>query len=162
MEAKKRGLYVNESFAELLTRIDSESAVFEQIGACSKAEVAARCEVMRDNYRLTVEAEARALVNLAFQKIVPRAMKYLQTVESHGLGSSKRGLKVYSEKFVKALDAALLSLEELRAESEKEIDYKVACFLREKTAAVGEQLSDLCAMLEKDPSFPDLEDFLLL
>ena len=94
-EAKKRGLYVNESFSELLTRIDKEVDVFVQIGACTKSEIQAKCEVMREMYHLTVDAEAKALINVAGQKIVPRAMKYLDAVEN-GLKSSSKHVKAYS------------------------------------------------------------------
>jgi len=32
---------------------------------------------MKDDYKKTIEAEANALVNLAYQKIIPRGVKYL-------------------------------------------------------------------------------------
>jgi len=32
---------------------------------------------MREDYRNTIETEARAPVNLAYQKIIPRGVKYL-------------------------------------------------------------------------------------
>jgi glutamine synthetase len=146
-EAKKRGLYVNESFAELLSRVDAEAAVFEEIGACSKAEVTACCQVMRENYELTVTTEANTLLNLANQKIIPRAIKYLQVLKDNSLGSSKKGLGSYKENFSETLDRVLSGLEELRVEKGKSSDYKSACELRKKITAVGEELSELCALL---------------
>lgn len=32
---------------------------------------------MKEDYRKTIETEATALVNLAYQKIIPRGVKYL-------------------------------------------------------------------------------------
>lgn len=49
---------------------------------------------MREDYRNTIETEARALINLAYQKIIPRGVKYLQILKSN-LSTEKPNIQTY-------------------------------------------------------------------
>lgn len=43
VEAKSRGLYVNEDFIDIFGKMDEACEVFVKIGACSKREIKAKC-----------------------------------------------------------------------------------------------------------------------
>lgn len=53
-EAKKRGLYVNEKFAELYTFLDTEQELFTKIGVTTPEENVARAEIAKSKYMTLV------------------------------------------------------------------------------------------------------------
>lgn len=59
------------------------------------------------------------------------------------------------------LDSSLEELERLEEMSSKCETCDQACKLRNEVRVLGEHLAKLCAMLEKDEKFPDLDDFLI-
>lgn len=67
---------------------------------------------MREDYRNTIETEARALINLAYQKIIPRGVKYLQILKSN-LSTEKPNIKTYYERFAQAVDSGLAAIQDL-------------------------------------------------
>lgn len=115
---------------------------------------------MRDVYMLTVESEAKALMNLAKQKIFPRAMNYLKVLENGH--ADKKFVKAYVDRFNDTLNSAMEQIEELKVIMDKCGNVDEAGVLRAKVISVGESMGDICSILPKDHSFPDLEDFLLL
>jgi len=80
---------------------------------------------------MTVESEGRALLNLAKQKIIPRGMKYLQTLECN-IKSNKVFIKSYAEHFQQIMDSSLGSLEKLDALLNKCSSYEEASAIRVK------------------------------
>jgi glutamine synthetase type III len=110
---------------------------------------------MRDLYQMTVETEAKALYNMANKKIIPRATRYLQELQS-SIGSTNTFIKSYADNFAQTLGHSLQKLDELRVSMEKCGDVQEAGVLREKIVSIGEELGEICSLLSKDPSFPDL------
>lgn len=115
---------------------------------------------MKELYCKTVELEANTLLNMANQKVVPRAMKYLETLSS-AKNSSVKTLKNFAEKYENNLSKALEELETLEAKGKKCTNCTEACKVRADVNTIGENLRVLCGLLEKDSSFPDLDDFLI-
>lgn len=99
-------------------------------------------------------------MNLAYQKIVPRAVKYLDTLKSNQ-SSETKFLNTYYQKFQKIFDGCLESLDHLESQLVKCDNYAEASEVRTKVGETGEQLGVLSGYLVKDDHFPDLEDFLL-
>lgn len=116
-EAEKRGLYVNKSWSAILEKLHKEVQVFEDIGACSKSEIQGKVNCSKELYCKTVELEAKTLCNLSQQKIIPRAMKYLQTLNS--INTESRKISQYAKKYVDLLENSLEELEKLEVLSDK-------------------------------------------
>lgn len=110
---------------------------------------------MRDLYQMTVQTEAKALFDMANKKIIPRATKYLQDLDG-SLKSTNPFIKTYADNFVQTLGHSIQRLEELRVSMEKCADCNEAGVLREKIVSIGEELGEICSLLAKDPTFPDL------
>jgi glutamine synthetase len=51
VEAKRRGLYVNENFTEIYSFMEKEQKVFEDLKVCSKVETQARTKVVESTYK---------------------------------------------------------------------------------------------------------------
>lgn len=115
---------------------------------------------MRDVYKLTVETQAKALLNLANQKIIPRAMAYLKVLLTESK-TQEKFIDSYIDEFKKTLNDFLRLIKELEEASQKCADVKEAESLRKKVIEIGSHLGAICKLLPKDPTFPDLEDFLL-
>jgi glutamine synthetase len=159
-EAKKRGLYVNESWPEVLEMMHKEVQVFVDVGACSNNEIQAKVEVEKERYIKTVDTEVKALLRLSHQKIIPRAMRHLETL-AVGSKSTLPFIKSYTENFETIFNKSLESLNKLKSEFKGVNNCTEASKIRGDLAVVGAQLGRLTRMLEKDSSFPDLEDFLV-
>ena len=86
-------------------------------------------------------------------------MKYLQTLNS--INTESRKISQYAKKYVDLLENSLEELEKLEAEADKCDSCEQACNVRAEIRTIGENLGKLCAMLEKDERFPDLDDFLV-
>jgi glutamine synthetase len=110
IEAKNRGLYVNEEFIDIFDKIDEACEVFVKVGACSKKEMVAKCEVMRENYVKTVETETQCIIDVATQQIIPRAYRYSQSFNVH---ETRPSIVCFSKNFLDIFDNSLQSLGEL-------------------------------------------------
>lgn len=160
VEAKKRGLYVNESWPDILNRLSDAVKVFVDVGACREKEIQAKVNCEKDLYCKIVETEGRALLRMAHQKIIPRAVKYLQTLE-YAQNSSHQYIKNYATEFSSVLNDSLEALEKLYGDVHKIEAIEEAYQIRQNISGIGKNLARLCNRLEKDPNFPDLEDFLV-
>jgi hypothetical protein len=100
------------------------------------------------------------LVNLAYQKIIPRGVRYLEILKSN-LSTEKTNIKTYYEKFANAVDSGLAAIQDLESSLDHCNNYSEAADVRKKVISIGESLGDLCSYLQKDDNFPDIEDFLL-
>ncbi|MCB0369454.1 MAG: hypothetical protein KDD45_08395 [Bdellovibrionales bacterium] len=160
VEAKKRGLYVNESWPDILQRLHKEVNVFVEVGACTDREIQAKVNVMEEMYCKTVITEAKALLKLSHQKIIPRAMRYLSTLKT-GKESNKEFIKSYATNFEDTLNQSLEALYKLKAHAKDTDDINKASSIRADIASIGHNLGRLCRLMEKDKTFPDLEDFLV-
>jgi glutamine synthetase type III len=115
-----------------------------EVGACNESEINARCECAKDNYILTVEAEAKALVHTATQSVVPRAYAYFNTLSSK---SEFASINRFSSKFGQCLDETLAALQELEERIDSCKTLKEASKLREKVGECGLKVGKLCGLL---------------
>lgn len=159
-EAKRRGLYVNESWPDILNKLHDAVKVFVDIGACREQEIQAKVNCEKDLYCKIVETEGRSLLRMAHQKIIPRAIKYLQTLE-YAEKSSLQYIKNYALNFSTVLNDSLEALERLKGDVHAIEDPNEAHRIRTNIGDIGKNLARVCHRLEKDPNFPDLEDFLV-
>ena len=97
---------------------------------------------------------------MAHQKIIPRAIKYLHTLE-YAEKSEHQYIKNYASYFNNVLNESLEALEKLRDDVHALDDLNEAHRIRTNIGGIGKNLAKLCNRLEKDPNFPDLEDFLI-
>jgi glutamine synthetase len=80
VEARQRGLYVNEVFSEIYSLMEKEQAVFENLKICSSEETRSRAKVASNNYKETVNIEQSTLLLIADKHILPRAYEHLHRI----------------------------------------------------------------------------------
>ena len=87
---KERGLKNIPTTADALPALEEESvkALFESTGVLTPVELASRYEVYTEQYILSIEVEAKLVVDMATTIIYPAATRYLSelTMTSSGLG----------------------------------------------------------------------------
>lgn len=78
-EAAKRGLSNIKTTPKALDAYLSEStvALFDRLGVMTERELAARHEIMLENYTLKVQIESRLLGEMAMTNVMPAAVRYL-------------------------------------------------------------------------------------
>ena len=90
MAVKERGLKNIPTTADALPALEEESvkALFESTGVLSPVELSSRYEVYSEQYILSIEVEAKLVVDMATTIIYPAATRYLSelTMTSSGLG----------------------------------------------------------------------------
>ncbi|MCW8932319.1 MAG: glutamine synthetase III [Gammaproteobacteria bacterium] len=90
MAVKERGLKNIPTTADALPALEEDSvkALFESTGVLSPAELASRYEVYAEQYILSIEVEAKLVVDMATTSIYPAATRYLSelTMTASGLG----------------------------------------------------------------------------
>jgi glutamine synthetase len=94
-EAEKRGLANVKDTPRSLDAYLSEKSValFEKHGVLSKPELAARNEIKLENYIMKVQIEARSIGDLAYNHIVPTAIKYQNKLIQNATGLKHLGLE---------------------------------------------------------------------
>ena len=77
-EAKKRGLpNIRSTVASLETIMDKENvAVFKKHGVLTEAELHARAEILLEAYSMSINIEAKTMLNMAKRQILPACVKY--------------------------------------------------------------------------------------
>jgi len=102
-EAGERGVWRIDSGVEAMKRLtaDKNLQLFEKMNVCSQAETTARAEVMYQHYSGIVEIEAKCMIDMINQYIVPDCVKA-------GLDS---GLVSGLKNAVPQLEAALTAME---------------------------------------------------
>lgn len=73
---------------------------------------------------------------MAYQKIIPRGVKYLEVLKSN-LSTEKANIKTYYEKFAKAVDSGLADIEDLEKAVDLCNDYASAADVRKKVISIG-------------------------
>ncbi len=112
-EAEKRGLSNVKTAPHALDFYlkDSSLNLFEELGIMSKREQEARYEIYQENYRMKIQIESRVMADMAFNHIIPAAIKYQST-----LVENITGLKtIYGNDFEKQASGQLQILEELNS-----------------------------------------------
>lgn len=110
-EAEKRGLSNVKTAPHALDFYIKESSLklFEELGIMTKREQEARYEIYQENYRMKIQIESRVMADMAFNHIIPAAIKYQST-----LVENITGLKtIYGDDYKKFASGQLQILEEL-------------------------------------------------
>jgi glutamine synthetase len=110
-EAEKRGLSNVKTAPHALDFYIKESSLklFEELGIMTKREQEARYEIYQENYRMKIQIESRVMADMAFNHIIPSAIKYQST-----LVENITGLKtIYGNDYKKYASGQLQILEEL-------------------------------------------------
>ena len=118
IEAGKRGVWRIDSGVEAMSRISSDKnvALFEKLNVMTKEECDARAQVMFQHYSGTVEIEAKCMIDMIVQNVIPDCKK--AGVSDGGLDSAVgtlksalEGMEAQSDDFEKAKLARVLRLE---------------------------------------------------
>jgi len=88
---------------------------------------------MQENYISIVECEAKSLIQIAYQKIIPRCYNYLGSLGNHHKGAINK----YVAKFTGLFDSSLEFVEELEKLVENIHSLSEAAFLRKKVTECG-------------------------
>jgi glutamine synthetase len=93
---KERGLKNIPTTADALPALREESVVelFESTGVLSAVELESRFEVYAEQYVLSIEVEAKLVVDMAKTLIYPAAIDYLSTLASTGADLSAMGVEL--------------------------------------------------------------------
>ena len=132
IEADKRGVWRIDSGVEACKQLSSQKNkdLFEKMNVMAPAEAEARTDIMHDHYSGTVEIEARCMIDMVNQHVIPSA--------------TKAGLNTVSQ-----LQAAAKKLEgEVHALEAKETPYEKATAARVLRLEVMEDVRKVCDATE--------------
>lgn len=92
----ERGLKNIPTTADALPALREESVVklFERTGVLSPIELESRFEVYSEQYVLSIEVEAKLVIDMAKTLIYPAAVSYLSTLASTGVGMASIGVEL--------------------------------------------------------------------
>jgi len=96
MAVKERGLKNLPTTADALPYLQDESIVklFESSGVLTPVELESRYEIYAEQYLLSIEVEAKLVVNMAKTLIYPAAVSYLGQLAEAGTGMDKLGIRL--------------------------------------------------------------------
>lgn len=118
MAVEERGLRNTPTTADALPALKEKEVVdlFESTGVLTPTELASRFEVYAEQYVLSIEVEAKLVIEMATTMIYPAAVKYLSSMASTGFTLE------YSpaSKVAAAATAMMASVEKLSAALESE------------------------------------------
>jgi len=116
IEAGKRGVWRIDSGVESMARIaaDKNVKLFEKLGVMSPTETEARAEVMYTQYSGTVEIEAKCMVDMIRQNVLPDCKKAV----AEGAAISSTLLSAI-ETGAKKVESAVHAAESIDSELEK-------------------------------------------
>jgi len=122
---KDRGLKNIPTTADALPALREESVqkLFADTGVLSPVELESRYEVYAEQYILSIEVEAKLVINMAKTQIYPAAMSYLSDLAETGKGLTDLGISLDSStaKTVAAeIDAMMSAVSKLSEAMEKE------------------------------------------
>ena len=122
---EKRGLKNIPTTADALPalREDSVKALFESTGVLSPVELESRYEVYSEQYILSIEVEAKLVVDIAKTIIYPAAVRYLGDLAVTNSSMSEMGIGMVAsvaQKVAEESNAMLAAVEKLGTAVEKE------------------------------------------
>ena len=125
MAVKERGLKNLPTTADALPYLQDESIIklFESSGVLTPVELDSRYEIYAEQYLLSIEVEAKLVVNMAKTLIYPAAISYLGQLAEAGSGMEKLGINLdnATAKIVAAeANAMMVAVAELSEAMEKE------------------------------------------
>ncbi len=125
MAVKERGLKNIPTTADALPAFceDSVKQLFESTGVLSLVELESRFEVYAEQYILSIEVEAKLVIDIAKTMIYPAAINYLAKLTAVSSGLSEIGVKLESseaEKIVSLANSMMSTVDKLCIALEKE------------------------------------------
>jgi glutamine synthetase len=126
MAVEERGLKNIPTTADALPALKEESVIklFESTGVLSPVELESRFEVYSEQYVLSIEVEARLVIDMAKTLIYPAAIDYLGTLAATGSGMAALGVDLDTSTAKKvaadanAMSAAVAQLAEALAKED--------------------------------------------
>ncbi len=120
MAVEERGLKNIPTTADALPAFEDESviALFESTGVLSPVELASRYEVYSEQYILSIEVEAKLVVDMATTSIYPAAAAYLSELTSTIATASSAGVSLdnsLAKKVAAAADVMMADVDALSA-----------------------------------------------
>lgn len=120
MAVEERGLKNIPTTADALPALQEESVInlFESTGVLTPVELASRYEVYSEQYILSIEVEAKLVIDMATTSIYPAAAAYLAELTSTIATASDVGVKLdnsVAQKVASAADAMMADVEKLSA-----------------------------------------------
>ncbi|GAB3104634.1 glutamine synthetase type III [Aestuariicella hydrocarbonica] len=108
MAVEERGLKNIPTTADALTAYKDPAVIelFESTGVLSPKELASRFEVYAEQYILSIEVEAKLVIDIATTKIYPAAISYLSTLTTTATSLSGMGI-AFGADTLKAVSAAV-------------------------------------------------------
>ena len=96
MAVKERGLKNIPTTADALPALQEESVkkLFESTGVLSPVELESRYEVYSEQYILSIELEAKLVIDMAKTLIYPAAVRYLSDLSMANAGMSEMGVEM--------------------------------------------------------------------
>jgi glutamine synthetase len=120
MAVEERGLKNIPTTADALPALQEESviALFESTGVLTPVELASRYEVYSEQYILSIEVEAKLVIDMATTSIYPAAAAYLAELTSTIATASGVGVTLdntVAQKVASAADAMMADVDKLSA-----------------------------------------------
>jgi glutamine synthetase len=99
-EAERRGLpNITSTVASLETIMDEENvAAFKKHGVLTEAELHARAEILLETYSMSINIEARTMLNMAKRQILPACIEYTSVLGSAVGAVSSAGVEAAPQK----------------------------------------------------------------
>ena len=125
MAVKERGLKNLPTSADALPYLQDESIInlFKSTGVLTPVELESRYEIYTEQYLLSIDVEAKLVVNIAKTLIYPAAISYLTELAAAGTGMESMGIVLdnATAKIVAAeTNAMMAAVDELSDAMEKE------------------------------------------
>lgn len=122
---EERGLKNIPTTADALPALNDELVVklFDSTGVLSPVELASRYEVYSEQYVLSIEVEAKLVVEMAKTTIYPAATTYLTELATTASGLSQMGIdfdKTVAERVATEANAMMVAVNKLSAALEKD------------------------------------------
>ena len=123
LAVEERGLKNIPTTADALPALKSDAvkALFESTGVLSAKELESRYDVYSEQYILTIEVEAKLVIDMAKTSIYPAAISYLSEVSAAGLNLSETGLELDTS-IAKSITSATNSMMNTVAKLSKAIE----------------------------------------
>lgn len=156
-EATKRGLSNLSSYCDSIDALVEPTVVkmFEAIGVFKERELSARKEILYHQFNLTIMTEARTLLSMVNQDIIPSLMKYIREVTRTDIALEKKSKAIQRRQqqlnmLLDQLDEYSIVLEQFILESELiENEKAKSKFLNEKVRHQMELVREVCDKIEQ-------------
>lgn len=125
MAVKERGLKNLPTTADALPYLQDKDIIklFEATGVLSSVELESRYEIYAEQYMLSIEVEAKLVIDIAKTLIYPAAVSYLSNLSAANSGMESMGIKLdntTAKTVATEADAMISAVNELSAAMEKD------------------------------------------